>query len=130
MVETTERVDRLLGELTREEKLRLVSGTEDPEGTATGYLPGVDRLDVPAFKLVDGPLGVRAEGERATAFPASLALAATFDPELAREQGAAMAREAKAYDQDALLAPGANLVRVPHCGRNFEYFSEDPRVSA
>ncbi|UPV73108.1 glycoside hydrolase family 3 C-terminal domain-containing protein [Halorussus limi] len=130
MSDTTDRVERLLDELTRDEKFRLVSGAADPERTATGYLPGVERLDVPEFRLVDGPLGVRAEGERATAFPASLALAATFDPELAREQGAAMAREAKAHNQDALLAPGANLVRVPHCGRNFEYFSEDPQLAA
>ncbi|NHN57872.1 MULTISPECIES: beta-glucosidase [Halorussus] len=130
MADTTDRVERLVDELTRDEKLRLVRGATDPAGTATGYLPGVDRLDVPEFRLVDGPLGVRAEGERATAFPASLALAATFDPDLAREQGAAMAREAKAHDQDALLAPGTNLVRVPHCGRNFEYFSEDPRLAA
>jgi beta-glucosidase len=124
------RVDRLVGELTREEKLRLVRGAVDPRGTATGYVPGVERLGIPEFRLVDGPLGVRAEGERATAFPASLALAATFDPSLAREQGAAMAREATAHGQDALLAPGVNLIRVPHCGRNFEYFSEDPHLAA
>ncbi|UPV99173.1 glycoside hydrolase family 3 C-terminal domain-containing protein [Halorussus gelatinilyticus] len=130
MADTTDRVEQLVGELTRDEKLRLVRGTTDPAGTATGYLPGIDRLDVPEFRLVDGPLGVRAEGERATAFPASVALAATFDPDLAREQGAAMAREAKAHDQDALLAPGTNLLRVPHCGRSFEYFSEDPRLAA
>ncbi|MFC4449398.1 beta-glucosidase family protein [Halorussus aquaticus] len=130
MTDTTDRVQRLVDELAREEKLRLVRGGADPAGTATGYLPGVERLDVPEFRLVDGPLGVRAEDERATAFPASLALAATFDPDLAREQGAAMAREAKAHDQDALLAPGANIVRVPHCGRNFEYFSEDPQLAS
>ena len=124
------RVDRLVGELTREEKLRFVRGAVDPRGTATGYVPGVERLGIPEFRLVDGPLGVRAEGERATAFPASLALAATFDPSLAREQGAAMAREATAHGQDALLAPGVNLIRVPHCGRNFEYFSEDPHLAA
>ncbi|WP_284008470.1 beta-glucosidase family protein [Haloarcula pelagica] len=119
-------IDTLVSELTRKEKLALVHGAVDPEGTATGYLPGVDRLDVPPFRLVDGPLGVRAEGERATAFPASLATAASFDPSLAREQGRAMAREATALDQDVLLAPGVNIVRIPHCGRNFEYLSEDP----
>jgi beta-glucosidase len=89
----------------------------------------VDRLGVPPLRLVDGPLGIRAEGERATAFPASIATAATFDPGLAAEQGAAMAREALALDQDVLLAPGTNLIRVPHCGRNFEYYSEDPHLS-
>jgi beta-glucosidase len=122
-------VEGIVRELTRAEKLRLVRGARDPAGTATGYVPGVDRLDVPSLRLVDGPLGIRAEGERATAFPASIATAATFDPELAREQGAAMAREALAHDQDVLLAPGTNLIRVPHCGRNFEYYAEDPHLS-
>ncbi|MBX0323680.1 glycoside hydrolase family 3 C-terminal domain-containing protein [Halomicroarcula sp. F13] len=126
MVRTSPDVDALLAEMDRAEKLALVRGTEDPAETATGYLPGVDRLDVLPFRLVDGPLGIRAEGERATAFPASIATAAAFDPELAHAQGAAMAREARAHDQDALLAPGVNVVRVPHCGRNFEYLSEDP----
>ncbi|ADB61039.1 glycoside hydrolase family 3 domain protein [Haloterrigena turkmenica DSM 5511] len=126
----SERVAERLASMTREEKLRLVSGRSDPAGTATGYLPGVERLDVPPFRLVDGPLGIRAEGERATAFPASIAVAATFDPDLAREKGAAMAREARALEQDALLAPGANLIRVPHCGRNFEYYSEEPLLAA
>ncbi|MFC4358280.1 beta-glucosidase [Halobium salinum] len=126
-----ERVAELVAELTREEKRRLVRGAVDPDGVATGYVPGVERLGIPPFSLVDGPLGVRADdGGRATAFPASLALAATFDPDLAREQGAAMAREARAHGQDALLAPGTNLLRVPHCGRNFEYFSEDPELAS
>jgi beta-glucosidase len=123
-------IDALLAELTRAEKLSLLRGTTDPEGTATGYLPGVPRLDIPPLRLVDGPLGIRAEGERATAFPATLATAATFDPDLAREQGAAMAREARAHGQDALLAPGVNILRVPHCGRNFEYLSEDPVLAS
>ncbi|GGN90714.1 MULTISPECIES: beta-glucosidase [Haloarcula] len=126
MERTPADVDTLLAEMDRAEKLSLVRGTDDPEGTATGFLPGVERLGIPPFRLVDGPLGIRAEGERATAFPASLATAATFDPDLARTQGAAMAREARAHDQDALLAPGVNIIRVPQCGRNFEYLSEDP----
>ena len=123
-------IAELLTELTRAEKLSLVRGTNDPEESATGYLPGVPRLDIPPLRLVDGPLGIRAEGERSTAFPAALATAASFDPALAREQGAAMGREARAHDQDSLLAPGVNVVRVPHCGRNFEYLSEDPVLAS
>jgi beta-glucosidase len=130
MTESGADVDGLVADLTREEKLRLVRGRADPEGTATGYLPGVERLGVPEFRLVDGPLGVRAAGERSTAFPASMGLAATFDPGLGREQGEAMAREARAHGQDVLLAPGVNVVRVSHCGRNFEYFSEDPHLAS
>ncbi len=123
-------VETVIDGLTREKKLRLVRGQTDPEGTATGYLPGIDRLGIPEYRLVDGPLGVRAEGRRATAFPASIAVAATFDPDLARRKAAAMAREARALGQDGLLAPGVNLIRVPHCGRNFEYYSEDPVVAS
>ncbi|ELY67276.1 beta-glucosidase [Natrinema versiforme] len=130
MSDGSDRVAARLESMTREEKLRLVSGRGDPAGMATGYLPGIDRLGISDFRLVDGPLGVRAEGEKATAFPASIAVAATFDPDLAREKGAAMAREARALEQDALLAPGANLIRVPHCGRNFEYYSEEPLLAA
>ncbi|MFC7018901.1 MULTISPECIES: beta-glucosidase family protein [Haloarcula] len=126
----TDGVEAPVQALTPAEKRSLVHGAVDPDGTATGYLPGVDRLGIPPIRLVDGPLGIRAEGKRATAFPASLATAATFDPGLAREQGAAMAREATALDQDALLAPGVNVVRVPHCGRNFEYLSEDPVLAS
>lgn len=116
----------LVAEMSREERLSLVRGERDPEGTATGYLPGVDRLDIPELRLVDGPLGVRIPDRPATAFPAPLAGAATFDPSLLRRQGAAMASEARAANQDVLLAPGLNIVRVPQCGRTFEYYSEDP----
>jgi len=119
-------IEALLARLSRAQKLALVRGATDPEGTATGYLSGVDEAGIPPFRLVDGPLGIRAEGHRATAFPASIATAATFDTDLARRQGAAMGREAMALGQDALLAPGVNVIRVPQCGRNFEYLSEDP----
>ncbi len=130
MASRDENIESLLEELTQEEQLRLVRGREDPAGTATGYLPGVERLEIPEYRLVDGPLGIRAEGKRATAFPASIAVAATFDPTLAQKKGAAMAREAKAHDQDCLLAPGTNLIRIPHCGRNFEYYAEDPVLAS
>ncbi|QLH78237.1 glycoside hydrolase family 3 C-terminal domain-containing protein [Halosimplex rubrum] len=124
----TDTVDRLLSELTLAEKVRLTHGATDTEGTATGFVPGVERLDVPPVRFSDGPLGVRTD-EPATAFPASTALSASFDPELAREFGRALGREALARDQDVLLGPGLNLIRVPHCGRNFEYYAEDPVVT-
>ncbi|MFC6729424.1 glycosyl hydrolase, partial [Natronoarchaeum mannanilyticum] len=63
----------LVESLTRAEKLDLVRGAVDPEGTATGYVPGVERLGIPELRLVDGPLGVRIPGESATAFPAPIA---------------------------------------------------------
>lgn len=120
------RLESLLDDLSLDEKVSLVHGGIDPEGTATGYLPGIDRLDIPPLRLVDGPIGVRIPDRQATAFPVSLALAASFDSSLGHKQGKAMGREAKAHGQDVLLGPGTNIIRVPHCGRNFEYFSEDP----
>ncbi|MFC7139658.1 beta-glucosidase [Halosimplex aquaticum] len=122
------RVDALLAELTLDETLRLVRGRSDPTGRATGYLPGIERLGVPPLGLVDGPLGVR--DREATAFPATLALGASWDPGLARRAGRALAAETRARGHDVVLAPGLNVVRVPTCGRNFEYLSEDPRLTA
>lgn len=123
-----DRVERLLSRLTLTEKLGLVRGTADPTGDATGYLPGVERLDIPPLRFVDGPLGVGSG--TATAFPATVALGATWDPSLARTLGAAIGRECRASGHDVLLAPGLNVVRVPTGGRNFEYLSEDPLVAA
>ena len=77
-------VDELLSALSIEEKCGLVHGAVDPTGRSTGYAPGVDRLDIPPLRMVDGPLGVQIPREQATAFPAPLTLAATFDTELAR----------------------------------------------
>jgi beta-glucosidase len=127
---SSERVESLLSELRTEEKLRLLRGAPDPEGVATGYVPPVDRLGIPALRLVDGPLGVRPGDGSATAFPASISLAASWDPPLARAVGAAIARETRAYGQDVLLAPGVNIARVPQGGRNFEYYGEDPFLTS
>ena len=92
---------------------------------------------VPSFVMSDGPHGVRrqlgdadhlgiAESEKATRFPTASALAATWDPDLAREMGEALGLEARGLGVDVLLGPGLNIKRSPLCGRNFEYFSEDP----
>ncbi|MBP0609483.1 MULTISPECIES: beta-glucosidase family protein [Burkholderia] len=97
-----------------------------------GYVRGVERLGVPALMLSDTSLGVRATDDPhagATAFPAALALGATFDPELARAQGAAIGREVREFGFNVALGGGINLVREVRNGRNFEYVSEDPLVS-
>ncbi|MFB6163412.1 MAG: glycoside hydrolase family 3 C-terminal domain-containing protein [Halococcoides sp.] len=120
--------DSMIDRLTLDEKLRLIRGGVDPDERATGYVPGIDRLDIPSLSLVDGPMGVRAG--TSTAFPASIGLAATWDPALAREFGAALATEARQKDQDVVLAPGFNLLRVPQCGRAFEYYGEDPHLTS
>ncbi len=123
-------IDGLLAELTLDEKLSLLHGERDPEGLAgAGYLPGVPRLGIPPLRLADGPAGIRTR-EPATGLPAPVALAATFDPDLAREYGRIMGREGLARGQDVLLAPMVNIVRVPYAGRNFETLGEDPFLVA
>jgi beta-glucosidase len=106
-----------------------------PEVPASaGYVPGVPRLGVPALLMSDASLGVTNPGYRpgdtATALPAGLALAAGFDPALARASGEAVGREARSRGFNVQLAGGINLARDPRNGRNFEYLSEDPLLSA
>lgn len=95
---------------------------------------------IPSLFLSDGPHGLRkqegaqdcmgiAESRPATCFPTASALACSFDPELVERVGAAIGEEARRQDVDVVLGPGVNIKRHPLCGRNFEYFSEDPVVS-
>ena len=97
----------------------------------------IPAANVPSFVMSDGPHGVRrqlgdadhlgiAESEKATCFPTASAVAATWNPDLAREMGEALGLEARGLGVDVLLGPGLNIKRSPLCGRNFEYFSEDP----
>ena len=123
-------VDDLLDAMTLDEKLSFVHGATDPESLGSaGYVPGVPRLGVPPLRLTDGPAGVRVT-HPATAMPAPIALASTFDPALARRYGEVIGRDGRALGQDVLLSPMVNVIRVPTAGRNFETFSEDPLVSA
>jgi beta-glucosidase len=107
-----------------------------PEGTpmSAGYVPGVERLGVPAQLMSDASLGVTnpgyREGDSATALPAGISLGASFNPELARASGGMLGREARSRGFNVQLAGGINLHRDPRNGRNFEYLSEDPLVSA
>ncbi len=99
-----------------------------------GYVPGVPRLGVPALLMTDASLGITNPGYRpgdtATALPASLALGASFNPALARAAGELLGREARARGFNVLLGGGANLARDARNGRNFEYLSEDPLLTA
>ncbi|WP_197514421.1 beta-glucosidase [Mycobacterium sp. E342] len=101
---------------------------------SAGYVPGVPRLGVPALLMSDAGLGVTNPGYRpgdtATALPAGLALAASFDPSLARAAGELIGREARSRGFNVQLAGAMNLVRDPRNGRNFEYLSEDPLLTA
>lgn len=121
-------VRQLCSKLTFSEKIQLVHGTSDPAEVGIGYVPPVDRLDLPALRFADGPMGV--DAHRATAWPASIALAASWNPELAHKQGIALGREAAAKGINVLLAPTLNLIRLPKSGRIFECYSEDPCLTS
>lgn len=118
--------------MTLEEKFELMAG-DDPVGVFTsrpaiGTSDGIPRLGIPTLYFTDGPVGVR-EGE-ATAFPAPIGMAATFDPEAARRAGEVIGLESLAKGNHVLHAPTVNIMRVPVAGRTFEGFGEDPHVAA
>lgn len=99
------------------------------------YTSGIPRLGIPALQSSDASMGVTNPGhqpddEGATAFPASILVGASFNPTLAREGGAAVGREARMRGFNIMLAGGMNLTRDVHNGRNYEYYSENPWVSA
>ena len=126
------RTELLLAELTLDEKLSLMAG-DDPSGVftgtpATGTSDGVPRLDVPTVYFSDGPVGPR-EG-RATAMPAPIALAAGFDPAMARRVGVAIADEVRKKGNDVVHAPTVDIMRTPLAGRTFEGYGEDPYLSS
>ncbi len=135
-------IDQIVKELTLEEKARLLVGRENSKSMtgvpgAAGTTQGVERLGIPSIVLTDGPAGVRISPTRkgdpqtyyATGFPVGTALACTWNPELVENVGKAIGEETLEYGCDILLAPGMNIHRTPLCGRNFEYFSEDPIIS-
>lgn len=114
-------IKELLTQLTVREKAELLTGD-------AGMLThAVERLGIPARNLADGPHGIRHEKEEnCTSFPNLCSAAATFDTDLVYEMGEALAVDCIEHDVDMLLGPGINIKRYANCGRNFEYFSEDP----
>ena len=126
-------IEKLLKEMTVEEKAALVSGTDFM------YTNPIPRLDIPSLCMSDGPHGLRKQtdsgeggvsmAEQATAFPTAAATASSWDPDVTRRMGEAIAKEARHYGVHTLLGPGVNIKRNPLCGRNFEYFSEDPLLA-
>ena len=144
-------IDEVLKAMTLEEKAKLlvggankffsatavVGGEADLVAGAAGTSPEIARLGIPATVLTDGPAGVRIDPTRpgdsktyyATAFPIGSCLASTWNTELVRKVGEAIGNETKEYRCDVILGPGMNLHRNPLCGRNFEYYSEDPLVT-
>lgn len=127
-------VKKLVGQMTLEEKARMLSGLD------MWHLSGVERLGIESVMVTDGPHGLRKQlntGDHlgindsvpATCFPTAAALSCSFDREMVREVGRALGEECQSENVAVILGPGANIKRSPLCGRNFEYFSEDPCLS-
>ena len=125
-------LDEFTAQFTEDELMDFVGG-HAPTGVAnTGCFGGLKRLDVPPVPTADGPAGLRLEpktGIPTTAWPCATLLACTFDPELIFEVGAAAGLEIRENNIGIWLAPALNIHRDPLCGRNFEYYSEDPVLS-
>jgi beta-glucosidase len=126
------RVEDLLSRLTLEEKVSLV------HAASRFSVAGVPRLGIAELWMDDGPMGVR-EDDRSqqahiddfsTAMPATLGLAATWNPDLATAYGTVIGQEAKQRGKDIMLGPSLNIQRTPLCGRNFEYLGEDPFLTS
>ncbi|HKN15886.1 MAG TPA: glycoside hydrolase family 3 C-terminal domain-containing protein [Candidatus Sulfotelmatobacter sp.] len=133
-----QRVQDLLGRMTLQEKVAMLSGADWMQSVPN------ERLGIPSIKMADGPLGIRSwagpsaetSAETAktkvltTAFPAGVAMAATWDTELVRAEGQAIGQEVKAVGRDMILGPTVNINRTPLWGRNFEGYGEDPYLTS
>ncbi|PFE01324.1 glycosyl hydrolase [Bacillus cereus] len=128
-------IKQIISQMTLEEKASLCSGLD------FWNTKGIERLGIPSIMVTDGPHGLRKQAEGAdhlgiynsvpaTCFPSAVGLASTWNKELIKQVGVALGEECQAEHVGVLLGPGANIKRSPLCGRNFEYFSEDPYLSS
>ena len=129
-----EKIRNLISQMTLEEKAGMCSGAD------FWHLKGIERLGIPSVMVTDGPHGIRKqaeaadhlginESEKAVCFPAGCATASSFDRDLICRQGEIIGQECQAMNVSTILGPAMNIKRSPLCGRNFEYYSEDPYVS-
>ena len=129
-----EKARELVEQMTIEEKASLMSGLN------FWYLKSIERLGLPSIMVTDGPHGLRKQADNAdhlginksvpaVCFPTSAATACSFDRDLLKSIGIAIGEECRQEEVAVILGPGINIKRSPLCGRNFEYFSEDPYVS-
>ncbi|MBO7664208.1 MAG: glycoside hydrolase family 3 C-terminal domain-containing protein [Clostridia bacterium] len=127
-------IQNLVAQMTLEEKAGLLSGLD------FWHTKPVERLDIPATMVSDGPHGLRKQDQeadhlgindsiKAVCFPAASATAASFDPEMMEKMGEALGEACQHENLSVLLGPAVNIKRSPLCGRNFEYFSEDPYLT-
>ncbi len=122
--EHQERAAALVQQMTLDEKISLIAGYQDGFHTAP-----VERLGIPEIRMADGPQGIR-NNTKSTLFACGVAAAASWNPSLVREMGVALGQDSRARGVHILLGPGVNICRSPLCGRNFEYFGEDPFLAA
>jgi beta-glucosidase len=123
-------IKSLISQMTLEEKASLCSGLDN------WHTKPIERLGIPSIRMSDGPHGLRKEvpNQRnsvpSTCFPTAVTTASSWDRELIKQLGQALAKECQAEEVDIILGPAINIKRSPLCGRNFEYFSEDPYLSS
>ena len=118
-----DRAEAILKKMTLEEKIDYIGGYNG------FYVRAMPKLGLPALKMSDGPIGVRNYGP-STAYAAGIALAASWNQDLAGQVGAMIGHEARARGVHFMLGPGVNIYRAPMCSRNFEYFGEDPFLAS
>ncbi|MDC7243942.1 MAG: beta-glucosidase [Sphaerochaetaceae bacterium] len=116
-------VKKLISQMTLDEKIDYISGINE------FCIRGIERLNLKEIWTTDATAGVRGWDEKVTVFPSPIAMAATFNRDLVSKVSSEICKETKAVGASILLAPGVNIARVPTCGRNFEYFGEDPYLS-
>lgn len=112
----------LVSQMTLEEKLDYIGGYN------SFYIRAIPRLGIPEIWLADGPQGIRIDS-RSTLYPCGVALAASWDRNLAHEMGSGIGQDARARGIHIMMGPGVNIYRSPLCGRNFEYYGEDPYLA-
>ena len=117
-----QRARELVSQMTLEEKIDYISGPK------SFYIRAVPRLGIPEIRMADGPQGIR-NNTQSTLYPCGILSASTWNRKLARELGHGLARDAKARGVSILLGPGVKIYRSPLCGRNYEYFGEDPYLT-
>ncbi len=117
------RAKLILSQMTLDEKLAYIGGDRKFN------IREISRLGIPRIKMSDGPQGLNNDG-KANALPCGILLASTWNKSLANTYGTALGQDAKARGVGILLGPGVNIYRAPMCGRNFEYFGEDPYLTS